>query len=186
MREQQRQKRTTVSPSLAIRPRPVSKLLNTEWMVKLSGAGSSNVDTVAVYRTDSALDADGEPSGIKRLWVAARGREGGGVVGAFSAVASFDENFNIESIAACQLAFPEGDDFESSESYDTLTDSDLQVLGELWGKVDELTSFDPDADEPFVAKVAVPESKDFVGSDGWDPDDLLESISEKWQLLLKF
>ena len=81
-----------------------------------------------------ALDADGEPSGIKRLWVAARGYEGGGVVGPLSAVASFDDSFNIESIAACQQAFPEGDDFESSENYDMLTDGDVQVLGELWAR----------------------------------------------------
>ena len=85
----------------------------TEWIVRLPEAGASNVDAAVVYRTESALDADGEPSGIKRLWVAARGYEGGGIVGAFSAVASFDENFNIESIASCQHAFPEGDDFES-------------------------------------------------------------------------
>ena len=43
-----------------------------------------------------------------------------------------------------------------------LTESDLQVLGELWAKVDELTAFDPDADDPFVAKVTVPEGEDFV------------------------
>ena len=108
------------------------------------------------------------------------------MVGAFSAVASFDENFNIESIASCQQAFPEGDDFESSENYDMLTESDLQVLGELWAKVDELTAFDTDADDPFVAKVTVPEGEDFVASDGWDHDDLLEPISEEWQLMLKF
>lgn len=158
----------------------------TEWIVRLPEAGASHVDAVVVYRTESSLDADGEPSGIKRLWVAARGYEGGGIVGAFSAVASFDENFNIENIAACQQAFPEGDDFESSENYDMLTESDLQVFGELWAKVDELTAFDPDVDDPFVAKVTVPEGEDFVASDGWDPDDLLEPISEEWQLMLKF
>jgi len=53
-------------------------------------------------------------------------------------------------------------------------------------KVDELTAFDPDADEPFVAKVSIPEGEDFVASDAWDPDDLLEPISEEWQLMLKF
>ena len=162
------------------------RAFNTEWIVRLSEAGSANVDAVVVYRTESALDSDGEPSGIKRLWVAARGDEGGGIVGAFSAVASFDENFNIENIAACQQAFPEGDDFESSENYDILNENDLQVLGELWTKADELTAFDPDADDPFVAKVSVPDGEDFVASEGWDPNDLLEPISEKWQLFLKF
>ena len=153
----------------------MNKNSNTEWIVRLPEAGASNVDAVVVYRTESSLDADGVPSGVKR-----------GIVGAFSAVASFDENFNIESIASCQQAFPEGNDFESSENYDMLTESDLQVLGELWAKVDELTAFDPDADDPFVAKVTVPEGEDFVASDGWDPDDLLEPISEEWQLMLKF
>lgn len=164
----------------------MDQTFNTEWVVRLPQAGASNVDAAVVYRTESALDADGEPSGIKRLWVAARGYEGGGIVGAFSAVASFDENFNIENIAACQQAFPEGDDFESSENYDILTENDLQLLGELWVKVDDLTAFDPDADDPFVAKVTVPEGEDFVASKGWDPDDLLEPISEEWQLMLKF
>jgi hypothetical protein len=164
----------------------MNQTFNTEWIVRLPEAGSANVDAVVVYCTESSLDADGEPSGVKRLWVAARGYEGGGIVGAFSAVASFDENFNIANIAACQQAFPEGDDFESSENYDMLTESDLQVLGELWAKVDELTAFDPDADDPFVAKVAVPEGEDFVASEGWDPEDLLEPISEEWQMMLKF
>lgn len=164
----------------------MAQTLNTEWIVRLPEAGASIVDAVVVYRTESALDADGEPSGIKRLWVAARGDEGGGIVGAFSAVASFDDKFNIGSIAACQQAFPESDDFDSSENYDILTENDLQVLGELWTKVDELALFDPDADDPFVAKVSVPEGEDFVASDGWDPDDLLEPISEEWQLMLKF
>lgn len=164
----------------------MSQTFNTEWIVRLPEAGAANVDAAVVYRTESALDADGEPSGIKRLWIAARGDEGGGIVGAFSAVASFDEDFNIENIAACQQAFPEGDDFESSENYDMLTGSDLQVLGELWAKVDELTAFDPDSDDPLVAKVAVPEGEDFFASEGWDPDDLLEPISEEWQLILKF
>lgn len=164
----------------------MSQALNTEWIVRLPEAGVTNVDTVVVYRAESALDAGGEPSGIKRLWVAARGDEGARIVGAFSAVASFDESFNIENIAACQLAFPEGDDFESSENYEILAENDLQVLGELWAKADELAAFEPDADEPFVAKVAVPEGEDFVSSAGWDPDDLLEPISEEWQLMLKF
>ena len=35
-------------------------------------------------------------------------------------------------------------------------------------------------------RVAVPEGEDFVASEGWDPDDLLEPIAEKWQLFLKF
>lgn len=161
----------------------MNQKFNTEWVVRLPEAGSANVDAVVVYRTESVLDADGEPSGIKRLWVAARGDEGGGIVGAFSAVASSDENFNIENIATCQQAFPEGDDFESSENYDILTENDLQVLGELWTKADELTSFDPDGDDPFVA---MPDGEDFVASDGWDPDDLLEPISQEWQLMLKF
>lgn len=144
----------------------MSQALNTEWIVRLPEAGATNVDAIVVYRSEYALDAGGEPSGIKRLWVAARGDEGAGIVGAFSAVASFDESFNIENVAACQLAFPEGDDFESSENYEILTENDLQVLGELWAKADELTAFDPDADEPFVAKVAVPEGEDFVSSEG--------------------
>jgi len=164
----------------------MNQKFNTEWIVRLPEAGSANVDAVVVYRTESALNAGGEPSGIKRLWVAARGDEGGGIVGAFSAVASFDKNFNIENIAACQQPFPEGDDFESSENCEMLTESDLQALGELWAKVDELTASDPDADDPFVAKVSVPDGEDFVASEGWDPDDLLEPVSEEWQLILKF
>lgn len=164
----------------------MGQTFNTEWVVRLPEAGSANVDAVVVYRTESVLDADGEPSGIKRLWVAARGDEGGGIVGAFSAVASFDENFNIENIAACQQAFPECDDFESSENYEILSERDLQVLGELWAKIEELTAFDPDADDPFVAKVSVLDGEDFVASEGWDPDDLLEPISEEWPLMLKF
>jgi hypothetical protein len=164
----------------------VDQTFNTEWIVRLPEAGSANLDAVVVYRTESALDADGETSGIERLWVAARGYEGGGIIGAFSAVAVFGEDGSIESIASCQQAFPQGEDFESSENFDLLTENDLQVLGELWAKVDELTAFDPDADESFVAKVSIPESEDFVASDAWDPDDLLEPISEEWQLMLKF
>jgi hypothetical protein len=164
----------------------VDQTFNTEWVVRLPEAGSANVDAVVVYRTESALDADGETSGIERLWVAARGYEGGGIIGAFSAVAPFGEDGSIENVASCQQAFPEGEDFESSENFDLLTENDLQVLGELWAKVDELTAFDPDADESFVAKVSVPEGEDFVASDAWDPDDLLEPISEEWQLMLKF
>jgi hypothetical protein len=164
----------------------MKQTFDTEWIVRLPEAGASNVDAVVVYRTESTVDAHGEPSGVKRLWVAARGYEGGGIIGAFSAVAVFGEGGLIENIASCQQAFPEGEDFESSENFDLLTENDLQVLGELWAKVDELTAFDPDAEEPFVAKVTVPEGEDFVASDGWDPDDLLEPISEEWQLMLKF
>jgi hypothetical protein len=164
----------------------MKQTFNTEWIVRLPEAGASNADAVVVYRTESTVDAHGEPSGVKRLWVAARGYEGEGIVGAFSGVASFDENSKIESIASCQQAFPEGDDFESSANYEMLAENDLQVLVELWAKVDEFTAFDPDAEESFVAKVTVPEGEDFVASDGWDPDDLLEPISEEWQLMLKF
>jgi hypothetical protein len=164
----------------------MNQKFKTEWLIRLPEAGASNVDAVVVYRTESALDADGEPSGIERLWVAARGYEGGGIIGAFSAVALFGEDGSIENIASCQQAFPEGEDFESSENFDLLTENDLQVLGELWAKIDELTAFDPDAEEPFVAKVSVPEGEDFVASDAWDPDDLLEPVSEEWQLMLKF
>ena len=162
----------------------MNQIFATEWIVRLSEAASASAHTVVVYRTEYALDADGD-SGIKRLWVAARGYEGGGIFGAFSAVASYADTF-LETIVACQEAFPEGVDFESSENYEVLTDSDLQVLGELWTKIDELTAFDLDADDPFVAKVSVPEDEDFIVSDGWDPDDLLEPISEEWQLFLKF
>jgi hypothetical protein len=159
---------------------------NTEWLVRLPETDASNVDAVVVYRTESALDTDGEPSGIERLWVAARGYEGGGIIGAFSAVAVFGEDGWIENIASCEQAFPDGEDFESSENSDLLTKNDLQVLRELWAKVDELAAFDPDAEEPFVAKVSIPEGEDSVSSDAWDPDDLLEPISEEWQLMLKF
>ena len=89
MRKQQRQKRTEVSTNLTGYSRVMSQTLTTEWIVRLPEAGVANVDAVVVYRTESALDANGEPSGIKRLWVAARGDEGGGIVGAFSAVASY-------------------------------------------------------------------------------------------------
>ena len=44
----------------------------------------------------------------------------------------------------------------------------------------------PSVTPVLAAKVTVPEGEDFVASDGWDPDDLLEPISEEWQLMLKF
>jgi hypothetical protein len=88
MRKQQRQRRTEVSANLIGRPRVMSQTSNVEWLVRLLGAGVAGVDTVGVYCTESALDANGEPSGIKRLWVAARGDEEGGNVGAFRSGAS--------------------------------------------------------------------------------------------------
>jgi hypothetical protein len=161
------------------------KKFKTEWLVRLTEVGVSNVYAVVVYRTESAFDDDDEFLGIERLWVAALGYEGGGVNGAFSAVASFGENGFIEKIVSCQEAASESGDFESSENFDLLTDKDYEMLAEVWAKLDELVAFGSD-DVSLVANVAVPEGEDFVASDGWEPDDLLEPITAEWQLFLNF
>ena len=168
----------------------MDQTFNTEWAVWLYEAGAPEVKFVVVYRTESDLDEEGGATGIKRLWVAARGYEGR-VMGEFSAVASFDESGDIDKIASYQqVEPPEDGDFDTVENPDMLTESDLQVLSELWAKIAELTTFDEtfalDPEISFVAKVPVPEGEDFVASDGWWAVDLLEPIAEKWQLLLKF
>ncbi len=165
----------------------MNKNIASEWIIKISDTGFPSVHTVVVYSAEPSLDADGEPCGISRLWVAARGYEGGGSISAYSSVASFDEEGSIDNIVSCQQAYPDKCEFEECENFEILNDNDLGVIGELWRKIDELTSFDIESsDEVFVSRIAVPDGEDFVASPGWDPDDLLEPISEDWQLFLKF
>jgi hypothetical protein len=163
-----------------------SENTSTEWYIQLDEPAAQNVRAAVVYHTTSQLDENGEPSGISRLWVAARGYEGGGVISAFSAVASFDDSFDLEDLASCQVAFPESEDFELSDDGSVVNSSDLDVLKMIWAKVDELTHYDLEAEDPLVTKISAEDDNDFVSSEGWDPYDLLEPVVEQWQFLLEF
>jgi len=153
----------------------------TEWLLRFADSGSG-LHTVVVYRARYALDEEGESTGLQRLWVAARGYEGR-VFGEHSAVASFEDD--EVTIARCQGA--EFEDSEDSENVEMVTEADMRILSELWEKIGELSSYDLDSEEDvFVSKLPRDGDDDFIASEGWEAEDLLEPISDGWQLFLKF
>ena len=154
---------------------------STEWLLRFADSGSG-LHTAVVYRARYSLDEGGESTGLQRLWVAARGYEGR-VFGEHSAVASSEDD--EVTIVRCQAAgFEECEDIENVEM---VTEEDLRILAELWEKIGELSSYDPDADEDvFVSKLPREGDDDFISSEGWEAEDLLEPISDGWQLFLKF
>jgi hypothetical protein len=170
-------------PQMSITPveDPPNTGTSTEWLLRFADSGSG-LHTAVVYRTRYALDEEGESTGLQRLWVAARGYEGR-VFGEHSAVASFEDD--EVTIARCHAAgFEESEDIENVEM---VTEEDLRILAELWEKIGELSSYDPDLDEGgFISNLPREGNDDFISSEGWEADDLLEPISDGWQLFLKF
>lgn len=154
---------------------------STEWLLRFTDSGSG-LHTAVVYRARYSLDEEGESTSLQRLWVAARGYEGR-VFGEHSAVALFEGD--EVTIVRCQAAgFEECEDIENVEM---VTEEDLRILAKLWEKIGELSSHDPDADEDvFVSKLPRESDDDFISSEGWEAEDLLEPISDGWQLFLKF
>jgi hypothetical protein len=158
---------------------------HTESLLKLRHPGDAQLHTAVVYRTGFSVDENGDEDRMIGQWVVARGYEGGGIIGDHSCVCRYDEDFQ-ESMIRSQSAYPELEDFILNDDHPfEPTEEDIRILNELWGELDRISSFDADSRE-FVSKLPVPEGQDAVMSDGWEADDLLESVSDGWQLFLKF
>jgi hypothetical protein len=170
----------------------------TEYLLSAQRRGTQDLHTVIVYRTEREFDDEGDEIALRRLWVAARGAEGMGVFGAHSAVVRFDEHGTPTSIVRCQQAHPDmGDFIQYAEDYE-LGDIDISadehsILLQLWSKIDdELVDYEPEpADDPdgplrFRSRIQIPKKQDAVMSEGWDPDGLIEPVTEGWQLFLGF
>lgn len=155
----------------------------TEWLMRFNdGLPGTSLHTVVIYRVKWALDEEGDRTDIVRLWVVAYGYEGGGVFGAHSAVATFDEGDAI--VARCQL--PEFEDYDDIENAEIITEEDSRIICELWNKICELTNWGDRGDEALGSKLPRGDDEDSLASEGWDPHDLIEPISDGWQLFLKF
>jgi hypothetical protein len=157
----------------------------TEYLLKLRDPGEELLHSVVVYRTGFTVDENGDEDQMVSLWVAARGYEGGGIIGNHSCICRYDEDFE-ERLSRCQEAHPESDDFVHNDSngFDP-NDEELAILHEVWDKLDTISSFDLET-YSFRSLLPVTEGSDAIVSEGWDPDDLLESVSDHWQLFLKF
>lgn len=177
----------------------MSTTFQTEFLLRAQRQGTQDLHTAIVYRTEHDVVVDeGEEAALRRLWVAARGYEGMGVFGAHSAVVRFGEDGTPISIVRCQQAHPDVDDFATyAEEHDlrdkTISAKEHATLLELWSILDdELADYDPEpAGAPgrhsrFASRIPIPKTKDAVTSEGWDPDDLIEPVTEDWQLLLNF
>lgn len=160
-------------------------------MVRLNSVGSKQVHTVVAYLVEPIYE-EGEICGVERLWVAARGYEGGGIIGSHSAVVSYDEEGEVISVARSYSAYPDMGDFEDDPEDLSVSGDDISRQRELWKKIDELTFFevepsdDPDSQYRFDCCLPKPLKDDVIMSDNWEADDLLEPVSDKWQLSLKF
>lgn len=170
----------------------------TEYLLNAQKKGAQDLHTVIVYHTEREVDDEGDEIGLRRLWVAARGAEGMGVFGAHSAVVRFDEHGTPTSIVRCEQAHPEMEDFTQYAEENELGDIDIStdehsILLQLWSKIDdELVDYEPEPEDApdgslrFKSKIQIPKKQDAVMSEGWDPDDLIEPVTEGWQLFLSF
>lgn len=164
----------------------------TEWLIKLQQSGEPSVHTAVVYSLEAFLDENGSLDSANRLWVAARGYGGGGVYEEHTAVATFSKDGGgLDKISRAAQSWPDESAFIdgpfATSNDEILTDTDYKVFETLWAKVEEFTSYDIDQDEaPFVSRITLPEDDETACSDEWDPDDLLEPISNDWGLMLKF
>jgi hypothetical protein len=156
-----------------------------EYLLKLQGPSDLDLHSVVVYKAGYSLDDNGDPDRMVSLWVVARGYEGGGIIGNHSCICRYDDDFE-ESMIRSQSAFPDLEDFADNQNpeFEPSVD-DIEELKKLWEELNRISCLDDDSNE-FKSLLPVPDNQDAVHSEGWDADDLLESVSEGWQLFLKF
>lgn len=160
---------------------------NNEYLLKFQKAGQSALHSIVYYRTEHSLDENGDPDCLTALWVAARGYEGGGIFGNHSAICRYDEN-GVPTVIRVQQAFPDLNDFYEFKENPLFepSEKDMTFLDEIWIEVDKLSTFNVEMDYPLVSELTPPKEEDFICSSGWDPDDLIEPVSDGWQLFLRF
>jgi hypothetical protein len=164
---------------------------NTEWLIKLRSFGEPEASRVVVYRTEELVDEDEDVYELKKVWVVGCARVGRGYED-YSGLLSWGED-GKPIVTGCQYAAPDMYNFRSHDDDDDddskpISDSDLDVINELWERFYQLCERDVTDDDTlnFVAKVDIPDDVDFVTSEGWEPDDLLEPVAEVWNLGLRF
>lgn len=155
----------------------------TEYLIKGETKGSQDVNSVVIYKIAYCVDED-EFFPV-RLYVAAKGYAGRHVNEDCIAVADFDNEGNISDyqIFNMDAIFNRGEDPEFEE----LSSPDVTILTELVEQIfEELILIDDNGDDFMTSRITIPEDKDYITSSGWDPDNLLEGISQEWGLFLTF
>jgi hypothetical protein len=160
---------------------------NDEYLLKFQKAGDSALHSIVYYRTEHSLDENGDPDCLTALWVAARGYEGGGIYSSHSAICRF-EGEGEATVTRTQHAYPDNNDFYEYDDNPPFepTERDITILDEIWVEVDKLSTFDIEVDPPLASQLIPPKEDDFICSSGWYPDDLIETVSDGWQLTLRF
>lgn len=147
--------------------------------------GGSEVSTIVVYRLEHLVDEEEFLDEVVKVWVVGCALKRNGFED-YSGRLTFDDDME-PIVIGCQSAYPDQGSFEDDDS-GTISDVDLKIFNELWVKLDELGKRDTSNDDvhSFISKVENPDDEDFVASEDWAPDDLLEPVAEEWNLGLRF
>jgi hypothetical protein len=157
----------------------------TEWLIATQRPRFEGVHSAVVYRLQTTIDQETGESKLRKLWVAARGYAGGGIIEPYSGVI-FPEGDGVRKVG-CNYAYAELGDFDEAEQ-DYLQPNDQKVIRSLWFKMKRLAAEDEDEDGntlSFTARIEIPRRAKNVCSTNWNGNVLVQ-MSDGWPLFLHF